>query len=158
MNELISKIECPRLRRLAEVRREEFPCFSNSQNEDLVVEAIRWCNTPEGHDFWANVYYGDISDYKDALNWMYKEDSGDRYDILFNVFKGNAIEVKTTDKTVQNVIKNIDRRSLVGLKDYGISLRDNDLPLQEWIKHIQEELLDAANYLEKLKEKINEIE
>ena len=42
-------------------------------------------------------------------------------------------------------------RSDVGYKKYGVTL-DEDVPdLQKWLQHLQEELLDAANYVEKLK-------
>ena len=34
----------------------------------------------------------------------------------------------------------------------------DDLSLQEWLQHLQDELLDAAVYVEKLKEEVEELE
>ena len=37
-------------------------------------------------------------------------------------------------------------------KKYGVTLKDDDQPLDIWLTHIQEELMDAVNYIEKAKE------
>jgi hypothetical protein len=49
-----------------------------------------------------------------------------------------------------SVMSELQRRSAVGLKKYGVSVGDRkDLPLSQWLKHLQEELLDASVYIEK---------
>lgn len=49
-----------------------------------------------------------------------------------------------------SVIRELVQRSAVGLKKYGVSVGDRkDLPLSQWLKHLQEELLDASVYIEK---------
>lgn len=49
-----------------------------------------------------------------------------------------------------SVIRELQQRSAVGLKKYGVSVGDRkDLPLSQWLKHLQEELLDASVYIEK---------
>ena len=53
------------------------------------------------------------------------------------------------DKIIEQVIKKIKSRSDVGFKKYGITLNDDDQPLDAWLNHIQEELMDAVNYIEK---------
>ena len=55
------------------------------------------------------------------------------------------------DKIIQSVINKIKGRSKVGFKKYGVTLYDDNQPLDMWLNHIQEELMDAVNYLEKLK-------
>lgn len=55
------------------------------------------------------------------------------------------------DPIVNNVVKSFISRSNFGFKKYGTTLEDNNLPSKNWIIHIQEELMDAVNYLEKLK-------
>ena len=55
------------------------------------------------------------------------------------------------DKIIQNVINKIQKRSEVGFKKYGVTLYDDNQPLDTWLNHIQEELMDAVNYIEKLK-------
>ena len=53
------------------------------------------------------------------------------------------------DKIIEQVINTIKSRSDVGYKKYGITLADDDQPLDAWLQHLQEELMDAVNYLEK---------
>lgn len=45
-------------------------------------------------------------------------------------------------------------RSEMGIKKYGTTLENNSLPLMEWLNHLQEELMDATLYIEKLKQEI----
>ena len=56
------------------------------------------------------------------------------------------------DKIIERVINKIKSRSDVGFKKYGVTLKDDDQPLDTWLTHIQEELMDAVNYIEKAKE------
>ena len=56
------------------------------------------------------------------------------------------------DKIIERVINKIKSRSDVGFKKYGVTLKDDDQPLDMWLTHIQEELMDAVNYIEKAKE------
>lgn len=53
------------------------------------------------------------------------------------------------DKIIEQVVNKIKSRSDVGYKKYGITLADDDQPLDVWLQHLQEELMDAVNYLEK---------
>jgi len=55
------------------------------------------------------------------------------------------------DKIIERVINKIKSRSDVGYKKYGVTLKDDDQPLNVWLTHIQEELMDAVNYIEKAK-------
>ena len=60
-------------------------------------------------------------------------------------------EVTFRDPIIEKVCDQLVSRSDVGYKKYGVTL-DEDVPdLQKWLQHLQEELLDAANYVEKLK-------
>ena len=45
-------------------------------------------------------------------------------------------------------------RSEMGIKKYGCTLENNILPLLDWLNHLQEELMDATLYIEKLKQEI----
>ena len=53
------------------------------------------------------------------------------------------------DKIIERVINKIKARSDVGFKKYGVTLKDDDQSLEVWLTHIQEELMDAVNYIEK---------
>ena len=56
------------------------------------------------------------------------------------------------DKIIERVINKIKSRSDVGFKKYGVTLKDDHQSLDVWLTHIQEELMDAVNYIEKAKE------
>lgn len=59
------------------------------------------------------------------------------------------------DFIVESVIDQFKDRSNVGIKKYGVTLDRDDLTMLEWLKHLQEELMDATLYIEKLKSKLN---
>ena len=56
------------------------------------------------------------------------------------------------DKIVEKVISAFRSRSKRGYEKYGTTLERNDLTHLEWLQHLQEELMDAALYIEKLKD------
>ena len=56
------------------------------------------------------------------------------------------------DKVIESVVKKFIERSDVGYKKYGVTLHKDDQPLDTWLKHIQEELMDAVNYIEKTRQ------
>jgi|TARA_E500000178_G_C16781635_1_gene643893 hypothetical protein len=53
------------------------------------------------------------------------------------------------DEVIKSVVKKFINRSDVGYKKYGVTLDKDDQPLDTWLQHIQEELMDAVNYIEK---------
>ena len=55
------------------------------------------------------------------------------------------------DKVVKAVIDRYQERSEIGQEKYGTTLERDDLPTIAWMQHLQEELMDATLYLEKLK-------
>lgn len=67
------------------------------------------------------------------------------------------MDIKTKDEIVQRVIKKLDDRSSVGYKKYGVTLHDDEPGLHKWLTHLQEELLDAANYIEKLQNEVTDV-
>lgn len=63
----------------------------------------------------------------------------------------NSRTVLKTDSIVDAVIDKLIDRARAGKRKYNTDLDREDLGLIEWLTHLQEELLDAANYLEKIK-------
>ena len=61
-----------------------------------------------------------------------------------------------TDKIVYSVVKKFNERSELGQKKYGTTLNRDDLSRLEWINHLQEELMDAILYCERLKQELHE--
>ncbi len=53
-----------------------------------------------------------------------------------------------TDPIVDAVCAKFQSRSAVGIKKYGTTLADNVATVKEKLTHIQEELMDGANYVE----------
>ncbi len=55
------------------------------------------------------------------------------------------------DSVVLSVIEKFKQRSEFGQRKYGTNLDRTDLSFLDWATHMQEELMDAILYLEKLK-------
>lgn len=51
----------------------------------------------------------------------------------------------------KRVADRIINRAETGMKKYGVNLERGDLTTGEWLQHLQDELLDAAAYVERLK-------
>jgi hypothetical protein len=62
---------------------------------------------------------------------------------------------KHKDEIIERVIKKFRNRSEVGFKKYGVTLKDDYQPFDTWLTHVQEELMDAVNYIEKIKHELN---
>lgn len=54
------------------------------------------------------------------------------------------------DPIAAAVAERVLDRSRAGMQKYGVGLTRDDLGVAEWLRHLQEELLDAANYVEVL--------
>ena len=60
------------------------------------------------------------------------------------------------DKNVENVVTQLRNREEQGLRKYGVNTERTDLTSLEWLQHLQEELMDASVYIEKLKNEMKE--
>lgn len=58
------------------------------------------------------------------------------------------------DPIVATVVKRMTERSREGIKKYGCTMERTDITTSQWIDHTIEELLDAAMYLERLKQDV----
>jgi hypothetical protein len=56
-------------------------------------------------------------------------------------FKATGIE--------ECVQEDIAKRQMLGRNKYGLSVKDNPLPLKDWLQHAYEECLDQAVYLKR---------
>ena len=63
-------------------------------------------------------------------------------------------ELMFRDPVVERVVDKCLNRSDVGFKKYGITMDDDNSKLNEWLNHLQEELMDAILYIQKTKEKL----
>lgn len=62
------------------------------------------------------------------------------------------------DVNVEYVRQQLLNRSEVGLKKYGVTTMRKDLTLDQWMVHLQEELLDAAVYVQAQRERMQAAE
>lgn len=54
------------------------------------------------------------------------------------------------DSITKSVLDKYLDRAIAGKKKYGTDMDRNDLQLVEWLRHLQEEMMDATLYVEKL--------
>tara|TARA_R100001463_G_scaffold12998_3_gene34748 strand:+ start:2215 stop:2508 length:294 start_codon:yes stop_codon:yes gene_type:complete len=67
-----------------------------------------------------------------------------------------TIDNPKKDSYVQIVKAKFEARSQTGIKKYNTTLEREDLNLQEWLNHLQEELMDATLYVERLKAEVGD--
>ena len=60
------------------------------------------------------------------------------------------------DKNVEDVVSQLRDREKRGLSKYGVNTERTDLSTLEWLQHLQEELMDGAVYVEKIKQELLE--
>lgn len=65
-------------------------------------------------------------------------------------------QIEFRDPVVERVVDKFVSRSDVGFAKYGVTLEDDKSNLFQWINHLQEELMDAVLYMQKLKESSTE--
>jgi hypothetical protein len=65
------------------------------------------------------------------------------------------MEKKVKDPIIRKVINKIIGRSETGFKKYGVTLKDDTTDLDGWLNHLQEELMDAVNYIERARYELN---
>ena len=65
------------------------------------------------------------------------------------------MKIKTQDKIVQQVLRKMDERSLIGQKKYGATMMQEiegqEKDLNRFLVDVQEELMDAILYIEAAK-------
>ena len=66
----------------------------------------------------------------------------------------------SSDSVVNQVIEKLAQRSDIGISKYGCTLADSRLNEVAWLVHLQDELMDGANYaqvlINKIKDKLEE--
>lgn len=77
------------------------------------------------------------------------DDEGDEHE--FNSDWTYYFKLKQKDSIVESVITQFKARSERGIDKYEVTLDRTDLSTLEWLIHLQEELMDATLYIERLK-------
>lgn len=72
---------------------------------------------------------------------------------LLNMRSAENVGIKP-DKNVEAVRQMLKQRYEVGFIKYGVTTERKDIDLLGWLQHLQEELLDAAVYIQRLKDEL----
>lgn len=64
------------------------------------------------------------------------------------------IKAEPIDKNVEGVREQLKKRAEHGLAKYGVTTERKDVDLLGWLQHLQEELMDASVYIERLKSEV----
>lgn len=75
----------------------------------------------------------------------------DIYGTITTYNDSNSRIVRKADSIVDSVIDKFLDRSRIGKEKYNTDLDREDYSLSEWLTHLQEELMDAVNYIERIK-------
>lgn len=66
--------------------------------------------------------------------------------------------MKAEDSVVKSIIDKFKQRSETGIKKYGTTLDRNDLNLDQWLNHLEEELMDAILYCHRIRKELKNIQ
>jgi hypothetical protein len=64
---------------------------------------------------------------------------------------------RSLDPNVKSVMNKYESRARVGFEKYKTDTTRSDLSLQDWLTHLQEELMDATIYVERLKQDLKDV-
>jgi hypothetical protein len=101
----------------------------------------------------------------DSVKKYYEDEDSDLYWKTSNtlniktMYPGDievTMDKSKKDSYVQIVKAKFEARSQRGIEKYNTTLEREDLNLQEWLTHLQEELMDATLYVERLKAEIGD--
>ena len=70
--------------------------------------------------------------------------------------KNTTLGLNSRDGIVQDVKDLYEQRSQVGIKKYSTTLEDSKESLEAFLVHLQQELMDATLYIQKLKDLNND--
>ena len=101
----------------------------------------------------------------DSIKKYYEDEDSDLYWKTSNTLNSKTMypgDIEVTmdrpkkDSYVQIVKAKFEQRSQRGIEKYNTTLEREDLNLQEWLNHLQEELMDATLYIERLKAEVGD--
>ena len=69
--------------------------------------------------------------------------------------KKHLVKDEPKDSIVESVINQYKERSEVGIKKYNNTMDRDDLSTLDWLTHLQQEMMDATLYIEKLKKQFS---
>lgn len=64
------------------------------------------------------------------------------------------MKIKVKDPIIKRVVEKFVGRSNAGFEKYGETLIEDKGNIDYWLNHLQEELMDAVNYIERARHEI----
>lgn len=113
----------------------------------IEIKALTKSDYISGYKFGqiVDVYKNSVGDYETSDGYVFYSNQ------VKEVFKSEVIN-ENTDSIVESVLSRFKQRSEAGIKKYNTTLERNDLNTLQWLTHLQEELMDATLYIERLKQ------
>ena len=96
-----------------------------------------------------SMYPGDIKIKEDKPVMIHESPDGGKT-VKSRPFREGPIK----DKYVQHIKEKFEQRSQTGIRKYGTTLERDDLDIQDWLTHFEEELMDGLLYLQVIKDKL----
>ena len=89
----------------------------------------------------------------DSVTKYFERENEDMYDefMALQWATNSTINIDSEDGIVQDVKNLYDQRSEVGIDKYQTTLENSTEGLEAFLIHLQQELMDATLYIEKLK-------
>jgi hypothetical protein len=114
---------------------------------------------PEPSEFSPNLRFSGMSSSLWKINLPNVQDKEDPYVKFNDLPEPPPLPRKTQtepicDTVVHSVVEKFIERSNLGKQKYGTTLDRTDLSTDEWANHMQEELMDAILYLERLRREL----
>lgn len=128
--------------------------FAQDPLADFDCGGFHWLDTDERYSFWCQVIHNREFD---TFFEKYPKTTPSETESQAQSENVNYV-VRTPDPVVNEVIKDLDSRSIdVGYPKYGVGLDRPDLGLRGSINHAYEESLDKSNYLKLVLTKLDSI-
>ena len=96
----------------------------------------------------------------DSVTKYFERENEDMYDefMALQWSTNSTMNIDSKDGIVQNVKDLYEERSQIGIKKYNTTLENSTEGLEAFLIHLQQELMDATLYIEKLKQLNNKRE
>jgi hypothetical protein len=76
-------------------------------------------------------------------------------EIFYNEWFEDKLIIPKPDSVVTSIIHKFSERAKMGKEKYGVTLDRTDLGVNDYLNHLQEELMDGILYLQKMKDLMN---
>ena len=124
--------------------------LTNKKHLKDANDLYKWCDDAMMYGIKEADRIKELAQSKEVANILNKNPDV-FWQMTLNRLKKDTMESK--DPIVEEVVNSLRSRSDVGISKYGTSLHENNT--DDFLQHLQEELMDAVLYIQKLKTQRN---